>query len=195
MSLKKLMLAAAAVTLAAPLVTLAAPVNYTLDPDHTHPEFEADHFGGLSVWRGIFKKTTGTVVLDREAGTGKVDVTVDLASADMAHDKLTAGVISPEFLDSAKYPTAHYTGTLGDFVDGKPTTVTGQLDLHGVTKPVNLKILSFKCMPHPAFKREVCGADATGTFNRADFGITQGEKWGFSMNVTLRIQVEALVDK
>ena len=40
---------------------IAAPTTYTLDPDHTHPSFEVDHFGGLSTWRGTFKKTTGKV--------------------------------------------------------------------------------------------------------------------------------------
>lgn len=173
----------------------AAPATYNIDPDHTHPEVEADHFGGLSVWRGIFKKTSGTIVMDKEAGTGTVDIDVDTASIDMAHDKLSEGVASPEFLDSTKYPEAHYHGTLGGFVNGAPTTVTGELTLHGVTKPVDLKILSFKCMQHPVYKREVCGADATGTFNRADFGITMGQAYGFKMDVTLRIQVEALAEK
>lgn len=173
----------------------AAPANYTIDPDHTHPEIEADHFGGLSVWRGIFKKTTGTIVMDKVAGTGTVDVDVDTASIDMAMDKLSAGVASPEFLDSAKYPVAHYHGTLADFVGGGPTVVKGELTLHGVTKPVDLKILSFKCMQHPVYKREVCGADATGSFDRSDFGITMGKDWGFKMGVTLRIQVEAIADK
>src|ERR1017187_10378880 len=48
----------------------AAPATYNVDPDHTHPSFEVDHFGGLSTWRGLFKKTTGTVVLDTKAMTG-----------------------------------------------------------------------------------------------------------------------------
>ena len=170
----------------------AAPVTYDVDPDHTHPEVEADHFDGLSVWRGIFKKTSGTIVMDKEAGTGTVDIDVDTASIDMAHDMLSEGVAGPEFLGSAKYPKAHYHGTLGGFVNGAPTSVTGQLNLHGVTKPVDLKILSFKCMEHPLYKREVCGADAMGTFNRADFGITMGQAYGFKMDVTLRIQVEAV---
>jgi polyisoprenoid-binding protein YceI len=101
-------------------------------------------------------------------------------------------VVSPQIFDVAKYPTAHYTGTLGGFVNGAPTSVTGNLTLHGVTRPVNLKINSFKCMPHPLYKREVCGADAIGTLNRDDFGIDTGKAYGFNMQVTLRIQVEAI---
>ena len=59
---------------------LAAPVTYEVDAEHTHPSFEADHFGGMSVWRGMFNASGGTIVLDREAKTGTVDVTIDTAS-------------------------------------------------------------------------------------------------------------------
>jgi polyisoprenoid-binding protein YceI len=174
-------------------IASAAPATYNIDPDHTHPSFETDHFGGLSVWRGIFKKTTGTITLDKAAQTGAVDVTVNLASADLAHDKVNEVVVGPENFNVAKYPVAHYKGTLGGFVDGVPTTVTGNLTMHGVTRPVDLKVRSFKCMPHPMYKREVCGADALGTLHRNDFGIDSGKAYGFSMEVTLRIQVEAII--
>lgn len=174
---------------------VAAPVTYTADPDHTHPEFEVDHFGGISVWRGFFKKTTGTIVMDKAAGTGTVDMDIDMKSAVMPNDALTAELPGDKFFQADKYPTAHYHGTLGDFVDGAPTTVMGELTLHGVTKPVDLKILSFKCFMHPFHKVEDCGADATGTFNRDDFGIDFGKAYGFKMGVTLRIQVEALASK
>src|SRR5882757_9234745 len=170
----------------------AAPVTYNVDPDHTHPSFDVDHFGGLSVWRGIFKKTSGKVTLDAAAKAGEVDVTIDAASIDLAHDKLNEHVTGPEILDVAKFPTATYKGTLGGFTNGAPTTVTGNLTLHGVTKPVALKINSFKCIQHPMLKKEVCGADASGTFSRADFGVDFGQKYGFKMDVLLRIQAEAV---
>jgi polyisoprenoid-binding protein YceI len=170
----------------------AAPVTYNVDPDHTHPSFDVDHFGGLSVWRGIFKKTSGKITLDAAAKAGEVDVTIDAASIDLAHDKLNEHVSGPEILDVAKFPTATYKGTLGGFTNGAPTTVTGNLTLHGVTKPVALKINSFKCIQHPMLKKEVCGADASGTFNRADFGVNFGQQYGFKQDVALHIQVEAV---
>ena len=171
----------------------AAPVTYTADPDHTHPAFEVDHFGGMSVWRGFFKKTTGTIVMDQAAGTGTVDMDIDLTSGVMPNDALTAELPGDKFFQANKYPTAHYHGTLGGFVNGNPTTVTGQLSLHGVTKPVDLKIVSFKCVAqHPFKKVPACGADATGSFNRDDFGIDYGKAYGFDMGVKLQIQVEAI---
>jgi len=171
---------------------MAAPTQYTLDPDHTHPSFETDHFGGVSVWRGLFKKTTGSVTLDKAAGTGTVEAVIETASIELGHDKLNGHAASPDMLDAAKFPTATYKGTLGNFANGAPTTVTGTLTLHGVTKPVNLKVNTFKCFQNPMIKKEVCGADAFGTFNRADFGVNYGEKYGFNQEVTLRIQVEGV---
>jgi polyisoprenoid-binding protein YceI len=130
--------------------------------------------------------------LDPAAKTGTVSVTIDVASIDMAHDKLNEHVVGPEVLDVAKFPTATYEGTLGGFSNGAPTTITGNLTLHGVTKPVALKVNSFKCIQHPMLKKEVCGADASGTFSRYDFGVNYGEKYGFKPDVVLHIQVEGV---
>ena len=173
---------------------VAAPAKYTIDSNHTYPSLEADHFGGLSTWRGKFNKTSGTIVLDSAAGSGTVDVTVDTSSIDMGHDKLNDHVKSDAaMLDVKQYPTATYTGKLAKFVDGAPTEVDGTLTLHGVTKPVTLKIDHFGCRPHPMQKgKEVCGANATGTINRADFGVDWGKNYGFKMDTKLAIQVEAI---
>jgi polyisoprenoid-binding protein YceI len=178
--------------LAASGSAVAAAVTYQIDPDHTYPSFEADHMGGLSVWRGKFNHTRGTVTLDKTAGTGTVDVTVDIKSADFGLDALNQSAQGKELFESSRYPQATYTGKLVDFVNGAPTRVAGKLTLHGITHPLDLKINSFKCMPHPMLKREVCGADALATFRRDTFGMDAGKDYGFSMNVTLRIQVEAI---
>jgi polyisoprenoid-binding protein YceI len=171
---------------------LGAPTVYNIDPDHTHPSFEIDHFAGLSNWRGAFKKTSGRVELDTAAKSGTVDVLIDTASIDFAHDKLNEHASSPEMLDVVKFPTAEYKGKFVDFANGAPKTISGQLTLHGVTKPVTLTINSFKCIDHPILKKQVCGADASGNFNRAEFGVNYAQQYGFNQNVLLRIQVEAI---
>jgi polyisoprenoid-binding protein YceI len=147
---------------------------------------------GISLFRGKFLKTSGKVTLDRAAQSGSVDVKIDAASVDFGHDKVNEHVRSKDFLNVAKYPTITYQGKL-KFSDGKPTSVDGQLTLLGVTKPVKLTINSFKCIEHPMLKKEYCGADAEGEFNRADFGMTfyaDGELG----KVKVRIQIEALKD-
>jgi polyisoprenoid-binding protein YceI len=171
---------------------IAAPVTYSVDPNHTYPSFEADHFGGLSVWRGKFDKSSGTIVFDKDKSSGTVDITIDATSIDFGHAKLNDHAKSPEIFDVAKFPTATYKGTLAKFKDGAPTEVEGQLTLHGVTKPVKLTINQFKCMVNPMSKKEVCGADASATFNRSDFGVSFGDKFGFKQEVKLQIQVEGI---
>ncbi len=170
----------------------AAPVRYDIDPAHTYPSFEADHLGGLSVWRGKFTRTSGQVVMDRAAGTGGVDIVVETDSVDFGLAQMNAAARGPDILDVERHPFARFRGQLEAFVDGAPTRAAGELTLHGVTRPLVLEIRQFKCMPHPLFKRELCGADAFATFRRDEFGIDTGLRLGFRMEVTLRIQVEAL---
>jgi polyisoprenoid-binding protein YceI len=171
----------------------AAPVTYEVDPQHTYPSFEADHMGGMSVWRGKINSSSGKIVLDKQAGTGTVDVTMDMKTIDFGIDALNAHAQTADLFDTAKYPTATYTGKLVKFQNGAPTEVDGTLTMHGVSKPVTLKINSFQCKDHPMKKKEFCGADASATLNRDDFGVDFGKQMGFKMAVTLRIQIEATV--
>jgi len=170
--------------------SFAAPVTYVLDPRHTYPSFAADHMGGLSVWRGKFTDTSGKVVYDKEAKSGSIEVTVNMNSVDFGLSKLDEHAKSPEIFDAARFPTATYSGTFTQWNGETPTEAQGTLTLHGVTKPLTLKINSFMCKQNPMSKKEVCGADASATLNRSDFGVTWGDAYGFKMWVKLEIQVE-----
>ena len=168
-----------------------APTTFKIDPAHTYPSFEADHMGGMSVWRGKFRSSSGTVTLDAAAHTGDVDITVDTASIDFGFDKMDTHAKSPDMFDVVKFPTATYKGKFTDFKGDAPAVADGTLTLHGVSKPVQLIINSFKCQPNPMTKKLGCGADASAVINRADFGIDFGKAYGFGMMVKLAIQVEA----
>ncbi len=172
---------------------IAAPVTYQVDPEHTYPSIAIDHMGGLSTWRGKFNKSSGTIVIDKDAGTGTVDIAVQTASIDFGHDRLNAHAASPDMLDAAKFPVATYKGRLLGFKNGGPARVEGTLTLHGVSKPLTLQIKSFLCKKQPMIGREACGADAYGTFDRADFGVGYGKMMGFDTKVELAIQVEASI--
>jgi polyisoprenoid-binding protein YceI len=171
---------------------LATPAIYKIDPNHTYPSFEGDHMGGLSVWRGKFRSSSGTLTLDTEAHLGNVDVTVDASSIDFGMEKLNEHARSADMFDVAKFPTATYKGKLANFKNDVPTEVDGEFTLHGVTRPLMLEIRSFKCQPNPMTKKLTCGADAAATFDRADFGIDFGKTHGFNMTTKLAIQVEAI---
>jgi polyisoprenoid-binding protein YceI len=174
-----------------PLAVLAAPENFKIDPDHTYPGLEFSHMD-ISTWHGKFTKSEGRVVLDRAARTGTVEVRVQTASIDFGNPKMRELAITDDWLDVAKYPVMTYKGTLR-FTDDTPTSIDGELTLHGVTRPLALRIGSFKCIDHPFFKREVCGAEAEGDLDRSDYGLTAYTDPPLGFNrVHLRIQVEAM---
>jgi polyisoprenoid-binding protein YceI len=177
-----LLLAALATSLAQ-----AAPVTYDIDPTHTYPSFEADHMG-LSVWRGKLNKNSGSIVYDKTNGSGSVDVQMDLSSIDFGLDAMNAWARGKDFFDVEKNPIATFKGRF----DGAPGKLVGELTLNGKTRPLTLVLHHIKCIPHPLHKRDLCGADASGSFNREDFGLGAGKDWGFKMEVNLRIQVEAV---
>ena len=166
--------------------------TYNVDPSHTYPSFEADHFGGLSVWRGKFDKSSGVITLDRAKKTGTVDITIDANSIDFGNEKMNEHAKSKEMFNVAQFPTARYIGKSIKFNGDKPVAVEGEFTLLGVTKPLTLNINKFKCIQHPMLKREVCGADASAEFKRSDFGLNYGIQYGFAPEVKLAIQVEAV---
>ncbi len=169
----------------------AAPVPYEIDASHTYPSVEAEHSGGMSLWRGKFNSSSGNITLDKEAGAGTVDVTIDMKSIDFGPQGLNDPALTPDIFATAKFPTATFSGKLAGFRNGAPTSVEGNLTMHGVTKPVTLTINTFKCGPSRSGK-EVCGADAQATINREEWGVDFGKSFGFDMKVVLRISVEAL---
>jgi len=168
----------------------ASAQTYNIEPNHTYPSFEADHLG-ISVWRGKFTKTSGVVKLDRAAKTGTMDITIDANSIDFGHAKMNEHAKSKDMFNVEQFPTITYKGKSMKFDGDKPVAVEGELTMLGVTKPVNLTIGKFKCIEHPMFKREVCGADASAEFKRTDFGLNYGTP-RFAPEVKLAIQVEAL---
>ncbi|MGN6649105.1 YceI family protein [Trinickia sp.] len=185
-------LSIAAGLIAASMSATAFATTYQLDPTHTYPSFAVDHFGGVSIWRGKFTKSSGTVTLDPATRTGTVEVTIDPASIDTGNTQLDHNLRGKDGFDIEQFPSATYKGTRIEFRGDKPAEVVGTLTLHGVTRPLALKIDSFKCFVNPYFKREVCGIEASAQFNRADFGIDIGRKLGFDMKTRLQIQAEGI---
>lgn len=184
-------IASAALLAAASFGSFAAVESYTIDPDHTYPSFETSHMG-VSFWRGKFNTTAGKVLLDRASKTGSVEITIDAKSVDFGHDKMNEHARGNDFFKVEKFPTISYKGKVA-FTGETPTSVDGELTMLGVTKPVKLLIGRFKCIEHPFYKKEVCGADATAEFDRVDFGMNYGAKYGSTL-AKLSIQVEALKD-
>ncbi|WP_395404796.1 YceI family protein [Pseudoduganella sp. UC29_106] len=168
----------------------AFAATYNIDPSHTYPSFEADH-KGLSVWRGKFDKTTGTIQMDRATKTGTMDIIIDAASINFGLDKMNSHAKSPDMFNVEKFPTVTYKGKNFKFDGEQLVAVEGELTMLGVTKPVTLKVNRFKCVQDQRLKREICGADATAEFKRTDFGLNYATP-AFAPEVKLAIQVEAI---
>jgi len=171
---------------------LAAPESYTVDPRHTHPVFEVNHLG-FSTQRGRFDKVTGKIVLDRAAKAGSIDVVVDTNSLNMGLDKWDEHMKSDEFFNVAKFPTMTFKSTKVVFDGDKLVAAEGDFTLLGVTKPVKLAITSFHCGQNPVAKKDACGADASTTIKRSEFGMTKYVP-GVSDEVKIMIPVEAFKD-
>jgi len=175
---------------------VAAPAfaaeSYTIDPRHTLPMYEIDHFG-WSTQRGRFKSVNGKIVLDRAAKTGTVDVVIDVASVDSGVDKLDEHLRSEDFFNVARYPTMTFKSKKIVFRGDKPASVPGELTLLGVTKPVTLTINAFHCAPNAFAKKDACGADAVASLKRTDFGMTTMAP-GLGDEVKLLISIEAFKD-
>ena len=159
---------AAVVTLATSLATpaLAAPATYVIDPTHTFARFSYDHFG-LSTQLSRFDKTSGTIVLDKEARTAAVDVVIDTTSVDTGYATFNEHIQAPDFLDTAQFPTATFKSTKVDFAGDQPTAIHGNLTIKGVTRPVTLleAISRHKCTLtwQPNFAYEFLAARVRGS--------------------------------
>lgn len=164
----KRILSLAALLIAVP--ALAAPVEYSIDERHTFPVFEANHLG-FSTQRGRFNKTSGKIVLDAEAKTGSVDLTIDVASLDMGFDTWNQHMWGEGFFDLEKFPTITFKSNKLVFDGDKVVAAEGDFTLLGVTKPIRLTVSNFKCGAHPMNKKEMCGADVSATIKRSDFGM------------------------
>ena len=162
-------LAAAALVAALVAAPAMAQEVYVFDAKHTAPMFEVTHIG-FSQQRGLFGNTTGKVTFDRTAKKGAIDVSIASASLVMAPSLLNL-VKSDEFLNVEKFPTMTYKSADLVFDGDNLVGANGEFTLLGVTKPVALKVTSFKCAPNPFNKRPMCGGEATATLKRTDFGM------------------------
>ena len=132
-------LVALALAAAAATPALAAPETFVLDGTHTFPRFEYSHFG-FSNQVQRFDKTTGTVVYDKVAKTGAVDITIDAKSVNTGYPLFNEHIQGEDFLDTAKYPTITFKSTSVKFDGDKPATIEGNLTIKGITKPVTLTV-------------------------------------------------------
>lgn len=191
--------AAAALLIALALPALAAAPSvpkgtYKIDPRHAQVIFMVRHMG-LSTFYGRFGAVNGTLTVDPAApDQSTLDATIDMTGLN-SHDTELDGVLKDSVFDVAKYPTVTFKATKIAVTGDNTGTVTGDLTIKGVTKPVALNVTfnGGRNSPIP-FEPYRLGFDATGTVSREDFGLT-GYIWGGFVGDAVTIAIEAEFEK
>lgn len=188
MLFKRILLASALA--AATFGASAACVTYKIDPSHTVVLATWNHFG-YSNPSANFGGASGTIVHDADAPEqSTVEVTLPMSGIDSFVPKLDEHLKSPDFFDAEKYPVATFKSTSVRALGEGHLEVTGNLDLHGVSKPVVLDVRLNKAAPHPMGKTPTIGFDASATIQRTEFGIDKYVPM-VSDEIALRITTEA----
>lgn len=186
------------IALAAVVALVALPAvaqeTYVIESTHSQPQWIARHIG-FSNQHGNFGKATGKILLDRAAKKGSIDVSIDAASIRTYSERLDQVVKGERFFNVEKFPTITFKSTSLVFDGDKVVSAEGELTMLGVTKPVSLKVTGFTCGEQVFNKKPMCGAEATATIKRSDWGMTDGLKLGNPGDeIGLVIPVEAYRD-
>ncbi len=155
----------------APLAALAETATWTIDPSHTQSMFTVRHMVITNV-QGQFDKTTGTVKLDdKDVTRSSVEATIDAASVNTRVANRDADLRSPNFFDVAKYPTITFRSTKVERAGEGKLKVTGDLTMHGVTRPVVLDVEGPTAPIKDPQGKQRAGLSASTSVNRKDFGL------------------------
>jgi polyisoprenoid-binding protein YceI len=172
----------------------AAPVTYKLDPGHTMVLFSWNHFGYSNPTADL-GLGEGTLVFDEQhPANSSVEVTLPLARLDTHVPALDEHLKKPDFLDAGTYPVVTFKSTQVQPLGGNKFKVTGNLTVHGVTRPVVLDATLNKVGPHPMSKAQSIGFDATASIKRSDFGVGAYVP-SVSDEIAIRITTEGSVPK
>lgn len=172
----------------------AAPVTYQLDPNHTMVLFSWSHFG-FSHPTANLALGSGTLVFDeQQPQRSSVQATLPLAGLDTHVTALDSHLKKPDFFDADKYPVVTFKSTAVEPLGNHRFKVTGELSVHGVTRPVVLQATLNKLGAHPMSGAQSIGFDATGSLRRSDFGVGAYVP-NVSDEIAIRITTEASVPK
>jgi polyisoprenoid-binding protein YceI len=165
-------LVAVAVALTLSLSGIAQSPVWQIDPPHSSAQFAVKHMG-ISTVRGTFTKVSGTVHYDpADTKNDSVDVTIDAASVDSRVEMRDNDLRSDHFFDVQKYPKITFKSTGVEAAGPDKLKVTGDLTMHGVTKPVTLDVDGPSKPANDGHGRLHLGVSASTKVNRSDFGMS-----------------------
>ena len=166
----------------------AQPQEWALDPDLTRVHWEVRHYDTSTV-RGRFDRLTGRVLLDREARSVEVSITVDTASVSTGSPVFDRVLRRADMLATDEHPQAWFVARRMTFDGERVQALQGELTLRGTSRPLTITARHFGCRPAPD-GAQTCGGDFEGTLRRSDFGVTYGLPFGAD-EVRLLVTVQA----
>lgn len=157
------------VSLLVPALTMAQAATWEVDPVHSDVSFSVRHF--LTPVPGRFADFSGAIVYDPANAAGsRVELTVQAASIDTGNEQRDGHLRSPDFFDVEKYPTLSFKSTDVKSAGAGELHVTGDFNLHGVTKSITVPVEVLGVMDTPMGPR--AGFVAEFKIDRKDYGIT-----------------------
>jgi polyisoprenoid-binding protein YceI len=188
----KLFKAAALTAFALAATPVLAADTFTIDTNHVWVTFAVNH-AGWSQAQGIFHAVSGSIVFDKDDVTkSSVTATIDATTLDTNYDQRNKDLSSPDFLNTAEFPTITFTSTGVEKTGDKTGKVTGDLSMIGVTVPVTLDV-TFNNEGPDLFDPSVTkvGFSASGVVKPADFAMGKVADYGLGPDVVVTINAEA----
>jgi len=171
-------------------VELPAPGTWAIDPGHAEVAFIGRHFM-LTKVRGRFTGVQGAVTIAEDPADTQLEVVIDIATVNSGDQTRDDHLRSPDFFDVQRHPTATFT-TTGIRWTGTRGTVTGDLTIVGVTRPVTLDV-EYLGHAHDPWGQDRAVFSASTQVNREDWGLTWNmalETGGILVSKDIRIEIE-----
>ena len=143
---------------------------YITDPEHTFVSFSYKHLA-YSIQTSRFDRVNGTITLNDQMDGGTIDVAIETGSVSTGSDTFNKLLRSENYFNSEKFPVARFTSDKVVFNDQTITSLSGELTIKGITKPVNIEVSNFACSRNFITLKYMCGANASAKLSRSEFDL------------------------
>lgn len=143
---------------------------YIADPEHTFVSFSYKHLG-YSIQTSRFDKVNGTITLNDQMDGGIVGIEIETNSVSTGSDTFNKLLRTEDYFYSEKFPVARFTSDKVVFNNQAITSLSGELTLKGITKPINIEVSNFACSRNFITLKYMCGANASAKLSRSEFDL------------------------
>jgi polyisoprenoid-binding protein YceI len=178
-----------ALLLALVTTTAQAAETYITDPEHTFVSFSYKHLG-YSIQTSRFDRVNGSITLNDQMDGGTIDIAIETGSVSTGSDTFNKLLRTEDYFNSGKFPVAKFTSDKLIFNNQSISSVSGELTIKGITKPINIEVSNFACSRNFITLKYMCGANESAKLSRSEFDL--GKYVPFvSDEISLNIAIEA----